>query len=137
MRKLFFVIASAQCLLSGCAQPCNNVSFASWNLVDRVVVEVVGQHQQQTIVDPVAIQKIRVFLSRRADHWEQPFPDTPMGAVRLDAYQGDKGISYMAVGPTFLEAPGCGYVVSRKLSGDDQREILGILGISNTVFQLH
>lgn len=58
-----------------------------------------------------------------------------MGGVRLDAFQGDRGLTYVAIGPTFIEAPGCGYVVSRKISVEDQREFLGILGLTDSVFQ--
>ena len=58
-----------------------------------------------------------------------------MGPLRVDAYQGTKGITYLAVGEKFIEAPGCGYAASRKITAAERREILTILGVAETVLQ--
>jgi hypothetical protein len=34
-----------------------------------------------------------------------------------------------------MEAPGCDYVASRKISAAERREILAMLGVSESIFQ--
>jgi hypothetical protein len=98
-------------------------------------MEVPGVQGDRTISDPVVIQKIRAFADARKDRWEMPFPDTPVAPLRLNVYQGDRGISYLAIGKTFIEAPGCNYVASRKITSNERHEILAILGLSDSVLR--
>jgi hypothetical protein len=130
--RLLFLALLVVCSMQGCAQRCRVVSFDSWSSVDRIVLEVPGEHEKRTIDDPAVIQKVHAFLIRRTDGWDLPFPDTPLGPLRLDAYQGSKGITYLAVGEKFIEAPGCGYAASRRITAAERREILSILGVAGT-----
>jgi len=132
-RALFIVLVA--CSLQSCNRPCEGVSFDSWISVDRIVLKVPGEHEARTIDDPAVIKRVQAFLTRRPDRWEIPFPDTPLGPLRIDAYQGNKGITYLAVGEKFIEAPGCGYATSRKITAAERLEILNILGIADSVFQ--
>jgi hypothetical protein len=120
--------------VQGCSEPCKQMSFESWRIADRIVVDVPGGKPGRVINDLPTIGHLYAFASMRKDGWEVPASDTPIGPIRVQIYNGDRGLSYFAVGKDFLETPGCGYVVSRKITLGERDEILKTIGVSNDTF---
>jgi hypothetical protein len=135
MNRWYFPLLVCISLLQGCSEPCKSISFESWGVVDTVVMQLPGEREKRTLTDPVVIQAIRAFVQARKDRWEVPFPDTPMPPMTLDLYHGDRGISHLGIGRTFIEAPGCDYVVSRKITSAELHEILRILDLPESALQ--
>lgn len=136
MNRWYFPLLVCLSLLQGCSESCKSISFESWGVVDRAVIQLPGEQVKRIITDPAVIQKIRAFVESRKDQWEVPWPDTPTPMFTIDLYQGDKGISHLGISRSFIEAPGCDYVVSRKITSAELHEILRILDLPESAVQI-
>jgi hypothetical protein len=116
-------------LASACSSSCKSVSFALFEKADRVVIKA-DSNPVSRITDPVVISKIVAFALAHEQGWKAPVPDTPIGGLKLEFYSGDQFLGHIGIGRAFLETQGCDYFVSRPLTENDLRLVLGILGVS-------
>jgi hypothetical protein len=111
------------------------MGFSAFRKADHIVVKQWSKTTLTTITKPSQIAEIARFVEAHEAGWSVPFGGTPVGSVSMEFYSGATYLGDFAVGKTFVEAQGCGYFFSRKLSTADRGEISRLIGIPDGVIQ--
>jgi hypothetical protein len=137
MRSLTPVIVLVASVFGGgCSNySCPDMGFKAFEKADRIVVKEMSKTTLTTISDPSRISQIVGFVEAHGNDWSVPFGGTPVGSISLEFYNGGAFLGDFAIGRRFLEAQGCSYFFSRRLSADDRREIAKLIGISDDLIQ--
>jgi hypothetical protein len=129
------VVIVAGLLCGGCSHSCNDMGFESFEKADRIVVKQMSKAILATITDRARISQIAQFAEAHGTDWSAPMAGTPIGTISLEFYSGGQFLGELGIGKRFLEAQGCGYFFSRRLTPEDRHAISRLVGISDALIE--
>jgi hypothetical protein len=130
MRPL--VIAAALGIAS-CSDPCPHMHFERLREADRAVITVGTGRTYAEIRSPDTLRALATFAQEHSSGWGEPWYGAPVARVYVNFYAGTRFLGDLGVGDFgadtyFLSAQGCEYFQSRKVSSDDRRKLVALIG---------
>jgi hypothetical protein len=108
------------------------MQFSRFRAADRVVVTLDSKTIVSTITSAPQIGALADFAEGHGSGWGNRFGGPPVARLSADFYAGDRFLGDLGVDSTFLSAQGCGYFQTRSISGADQRQLIRLLGATDS-----